>query len=1159
MKKTLYFAVLLLMTFMSMKAQCTYTGSPLTSVGTSTFCVNTPGTTNTISSAAVRAGQFVLLNVVQGFSYRFSVGNVFPADTESLTLLNAADNSSFGAGSFASGASGATINSWTAPLSGEIKVLLSRNCVNDNTAGGVITLTLLSVGNTLDNQSAFGVNTWVGHVYNYGGGVRPGGFPSPNPISSTTSPFLNANYVGNYTVATEGFTTNFGGNTACFDVFSNGVYRADIYTESFAVRYRMRSTRPAGCYTLNVSGDDGIRVYVDGVLVFDRWVDQGTTSYCDNLIRLTGNSDIVLDYYENAGGNNLTFSLAAFDGSGNAITSASNVRLCSGLTTNITGSVLGSCTGGTNGGTNSLYQWQISTNNVLFTDIVGATAANYLAPAVTVVAGAPNNVRYFRRVFKPSALIPGACEFNSSVVTVTTSGGAAAVPGPISGGTSQCRASVATYSIVAVPNAATYSWTNTGTGWTITPAADGLSVSVAFNATATNGILRVASVNGCGTSGNSSFNITVNPLPATPTLGTVTQPTCTVPTGSIALSGLPSAGTWTITASPTTSGITGLTGSGSTTTIGGLAQGTNYTFSVSNGTCSSIATATVPINNLVTTTFDGANWSSAPTLAKIGIVTASTASPISLSANTELCSCTVSANTNLIVNSGITLKLQNQLEVNSTGSITFQNNSSLVQINDAAINSGTISYKRQTTVVRIGSDYTYWSSPVSMQNLLNLSPNTNTGKFWSFNPAATWFVETPSIKTMDIGKGFIIRAPDSYYAAYPFFSSIFEATFTGEPNNGVKTIAVGASGTYNLLGNPYPSAIDAVKFLNANSTVLGGTIYFWTHNTEIRNKVGATNEGTGDLVYIQDDYASFNRTGGVGTAASSDPNKSPTNPNIPNGMIAAGQSFFTTSIAPAGTLVTFNNDMRLGASYLNNSQFFRTKASEKVTIEPEKNRIWLNLGNKKRAFKQMLVGYIEGATNDFDKAFDGVSFNANAIINFYSINNATNYAIQGRALPFVPSDLVPLGYSSSVEGEFTISIDTVDGLFTKQSVFLEDKSTNTMHNLKIAPYSFQTTKGTFNDRFVLRYTDKNQVIQDVITNSNDVVVTTKNKQLKVISGLGDIKSVAIYTVLGKQIYFQEAIAKKELIIDTLPASDQVLIVKTILVNDTLHTTKTIFK
>jgi hypothetical protein len=30
----------------------------------------------------------------------------------------------------------------------------------------------------------------------------------------------------------------------------------------------MRSTRAAGCYLLNVNGDDGIRVYVDGVLVF---------------------------------------------------------------------------------------------------------------------------------------------------------------------------------------------------------------------------------------------------------------------------------------------------------------------------------------------------------------------------------------------------------------------------------------------------------------------------------------------------------------------------------------------------------------------------------------------------------------------------------------------------------------------------------------------------------------------------------------------------------------------------------------------------------------------------------------------------------------------------------------------------------------------------
>jgi hypothetical protein len=47
----------------------------------------------------------------------------------------------------------------------------------------------------------------------------------------------------------------------------------------------MESTKAAGCYILNVNGDDGVRVYVDGVLVL-QMVSTGNTSYCCNLITL---------------------------------------------------------------------------------------------------------------------------------------------------------------------------------------------------------------------------------------------------------------------------------------------------------------------------------------------------------------------------------------------------------------------------------------------------------------------------------------------------------------------------------------------------------------------------------------------------------------------------------------------------------------------------------------------------------------------------------------------------------------------------------------------------------------------------------------------------------------------------------------------------------
>lgn len=104
----------------------------------------------------------------------------------------------------------------------------------------------------------------------------------------------------------------------------------------------------------------------------------------------------------------------------------------------------------------------------------------------------------------------------------------------------------------------------------------------------------VTSATGCISP--SSASATVNPAPSAPSapvIGTITQPTCATSTGSVALSGLPATGTWTLTQSP--GGIT-ITGSGVSTTVSTLSSGT-YTFTVTNSTgCMSSASGSVVIN-----------------------------------------------------------------------------------------------------------------------------------------------------------------------------------------------------------------------------------------------------------------------------------------------------------------------------------------------------------------------------------------------------------------------------------------------------------------------------------------------------------------------------------------------------------------------------------
>jgi uncharacterized protein (DUF2141 family) len=119
--------------------------------------------------------------------------------------------------------------------------------------------------------------------------------------------------------------------------------------------------------------------------------------------------------------------------------------------------------------------------------------------------------------------------------------------------------------------------TGTGATTTITDLAPGT-----YNFTVTNAA-------GCSSAASADVVINTPPAsPTTPVVGAITQPTCTVATGSVVLSGLP-AGNWTINPGA-------ITGTGATTTITDLAPGT-YNFTVTNAAgCSSAASADVVIN-----------------------------------------------------------------------------------------------------------------------------------------------------------------------------------------------------------------------------------------------------------------------------------------------------------------------------------------------------------------------------------------------------------------------------------------------------------------------------------------------------------------------------------------------------------------------------------
>ena len=106
----------------------------------------------------------------------------------------------------------------------------------------------------------------------------------------------------------------------------------------------------------------------------------------------------------------------------------------------------------------------------------------------------------------------------------------------------------------------------------------------------------VLGTDGClGSDATATVDITVISALA-PVISMVIQPDCSVSTGSVDLTGLPSTGAWTVTVSPGGSTINGTAGI-TTATFAGLLESGTYTFTVTNSSnCTSVASAPVVID-----------------------------------------------------------------------------------------------------------------------------------------------------------------------------------------------------------------------------------------------------------------------------------------------------------------------------------------------------------------------------------------------------------------------------------------------------------------------------------------------------------------------------------------------------------------------------------
>lgn len=144
----------------------------------------------------------------------------------------------------------------------------------------------------LGNQNTYGTNSWIGYVYTFTG----------------TPSFISSNYKG-YVTESETFDRDHGSGA----VSGATSQLCSAPNDNFTVRYKMTKNFPAGYYIFTIGGDDGVRLSIDGgsSWLINQWIDQGYTTYSNTMsVFLSGNRNLIFEYYEKGGGARASFTYA---------------------------------------------------------------------------------------------------------------------------------------------------------------------------------------------------------------------------------------------------------------------------------------------------------------------------------------------------------------------------------------------------------------------------------------------------------------------------------------------------------------------------------------------------------------------------------------------------------------------------------------------------------------------------------------------------------------------------------------------------------------------------------------------------------------------------------------------------------------------------------
>lgn len=469
-------------------------------------------------------------------------------------------------------------------------------------------------------------------------------------------------------------------------------------------------------------------------------------------------------------------------------------------------------------------------------------------------------------------------------------------------------------------------------------------------------------------------------------------------------------------------------------------------------------------------------------------------------ADLSVCECEVNNGATLTIPSGKTLTVRNKVVNNNTGvgsNFIVADGGNLIQTENDAINSGNIEVRKAFTFSSGRQQYNYLSSPTVGTNLKSIYTGTEDPSI-----SAMYYIESNdrfgnSSGAYIAGRALALQENKTGTDG----TSANPAKFRGVPFNGTLDYPLAftnAAHGYNLVGNPYPSALSIEELYEANLSAINSTFYFWDN----RGNAAFTQAGSG---YGGDSYAKYNALSGTGAGSGTKAPNAPDATRVPNGFVSPAQGFLVQAKAAGQVLKFSNTKMRVSSGSIN---FFGKSGAD---TESEKDRYWLTLKAPSSIETMMAVVYF----NKGQKAAGPEdSENSGSSDEIYSMAGVQGLSINGLPV-FDNEDVVAVGYRAFAAGTHTISLFNREGTFKNgQSIYLKDKQLNTITDLTQGDYTFETQKGTFTNRFEIVYKPQTILATDQ-TKSSSVMVYRDAADFVVQSSDKKIDWVEVYDMSGR--------------------------------------------